>query len=69
MRVSSCFRRILALNDGFAVLPGDGVLTQPPLFLQRLADGLAERFQLPLPFRRWRGFSFGVHRLASSSRS
>lgn len=27
-------RRILALNDWFTVLPGDGVLTQPPLFLQ-----------------------------------
>jgi hypothetical protein len=36
---------VIAGQQGFAVLPGNGVVAQPPLGVQRLGDGLAEGFQ------------------------
>jgi hypothetical protein len=39
-------RCVVAGYNRLAVLPGDRVLAQPPLLLQRLADGLPECIQL-----------------------
>lgn len=48
-----------------AVLPDHGVLAQTPLFVQRLGNGLSERFQLLLAFRRGRYFFSGFHHFFS----
>jgi hypothetical protein len=36
---------VIAYQQGFAVLPGHGVVTQPPFGVQSLGDGLAKGFQ------------------------
>jgi hypothetical protein len=36
---------VIADQQGFAVLPGHGVMAQPPFGVQGLGDGLAKGFQ------------------------